>query len=60
MVVYCESPSLPAATAAPKYRPDWAAAAPRVAAAVGTTDSALVTASDMTAVRRSERRHRAA
>src|SRR3954468_2802703 len=33
IVVYAESPSRPAAIAVPKYRPDWAAAAPRVPAA---------------------------
>src|SRR2546423_2424836 len=33
IVLYVESPSLPAATAVPKYRPDWAAAAPSVVAA---------------------------
>src|SRR3954454_19670439 len=33
IVVYAESPSRPAAIAVPKYRPDCAAAAPRVPAA---------------------------
>src|ERR1041384_368658 len=61
IVVYCESPSLPAATAAPKYRPDWAAAAPRVvaaSAALGTSVTALVMASERTAERSKGRRHR--
>src|SRR5690349_8154789 len=48
IVVYVESPSRPAAIAVPKYRPDWAAAAPNVlaaASAVGMRTTAPAAAS---------------
>src|SRR3954453_12237706 len=52
MVVYAESFNLPAAIAVPKYRPDWAAAAPNVEAASaspGTNSAAPATANTLTA-----------
>src|SRR4051794_41504017 len=49
IVVYVESPSRPAAIAVPKYRPDCAAAAPRVPAAAFASGTTITIPSAATA-----------
>src|SRR3954452_9689840 len=49
IVVYAESPSRPAAIAVPKYRPDCAAAAPRVLAAALAAGITIITPAAATA-----------